>query len=254
MLPKTAGTRRARGEQAGWLAASSRWKQGRSDAVGRKGGKPVIVPGELQHHPERRGHWDQVMARAWQPDFPAAPSELERRIGTSLHWTSLCHALPDSPTVQTAAAFMQGCEDLRADVDTFADQAFARLDHKVALVRLFFDRFPEASAQLAFRRTLLPNPAALGIPGNKVSKIRSFYLPSKDCCVSTPRKTEVLSIKTTPDIKLALKAIGEREHRSMANTLETLVMDYYARNGLPFPVATDAAGGVDESNNAKGRQ
>lgn len=53
--------------------------------------------------------------------------------------------------------------------------------------------------------------------------------------VSTQRKTEVLSIKTTPEIKHALKFIGEREHRSMANMLETLVMDYFDRNGLPFP-------------------
>lgn len=58
--------------------------------------------------------------------------------------------------------------------------------------------------------------------------------------MSTHRKTEVLSIKTTAEIKLALRAIGEREHRSMANTLETLVMDYFTRNGLQFPVAGES--------------
>lgn len=51
------------------------------------------------------------------------------------------------------------------------------------------------------------------------------------------RKTEVLSIKTTAIIKRALKAIGERENRSMANTLETLVLDYYARNEIALPEA-----------------
>lgn len=72
--------------------------------------------------------------------------------------------------------------------------------------------------------------------------------------MNTPRKTEVLSIKTTPDIKLALKAIGEREHRSMANTLETLVMDYFARNGLPFPPVAESASDAQESADAKGSQ
>ncbi|OYU44347.1 MAG: hypothetical protein CFE44_13440 [Burkholderiales bacterium PBB4] len=68
------------------------------------------------------------------------------------------------------------------------------------------------------------------------------------------RKTEVLSIKTTPEIKVALKAIGEREHRSMANALETLVMDYFARNGLPFPPTAVAVGDVQKSVEEKGSQ
>jgi hypothetical protein len=71
--------------------------------------------------------------------------------------------------------------------------------------------------------------------------------------VSTQRKTEVLSIKTTPGIKHALKFIGEREHRSMANMLETLVMDYFDRNGLPFP-EEDAAAAVDASSKTKKQQ
>lgn len=82
--------------------------------------------------------------------------------------------------------------------------------------------------------------------------MESFYLPAENGTVNSPRKTEVLSIKTTPDIKLALKAIGEREHRSMANTLETLVMDYFARNGLPFPPAADSAGESHEPGTEKG--
>lgn len=84
--------------------------------------------------------------------------------------------------------------------------------------------------------------------------MKAFYLPTDNGIMSTPRKTEVLSIKTTPDIKLALKAIGEREHRSMANTLETLVMDYFARNGLPFPPMTDATGDAHGPADVKGSQ
>lgn len=68
------------------------------------------------------------------------------------------------------------------------------------------------------------------------------------------RKTEVLSIKTTPDIKLALKVIGQREHRSMANALETLVMDCFARNGLPFPPENLSTGEAQEPANAKGSE
>lgn len=70
--------------------------------------------------------------------------------------------------------------------------------------------------------------------------------------MSTQRKTEVLSIKTTPEIKLALKHIGEREHRSMANTLETLVIDYFTRHDLPFPEAVDVIGEVQGTNNTRG--
>jgi len=84
--------------------------------------------------------------------------------------------------------------------------------------------------------------------------MEAFYLPTDNGIMSTPRKTEVLSIKTTPDIKLALKAIGEREHRSMANTLETLVMDYFARNGLPFPPMTESIGDAHEPADVKGSQ
>jgi hypothetical protein len=49
------------------------------------------------------------------------------------------------------------------------------------------------------------------------------------------RKTDVLSIKTTPDIKMALREIAARENRSVANTLETLVLDYFVRHQLALP-------------------
>jgi hypothetical protein len=61
------------------------------------------------------------------------------------------------------------------------------------------------------------------------------------------RKTEVLSIKTTPTIKTALKEIAEREHRSVANTLETLVLDYFARNRLSLPGKADEQSGQQHS-------
>lgn len=81
--------------------------------------------------------------------------------------------------------------------------------------------------------------------------MHSFCLPGV-CSVNTLRKTEVLSIKTTPEIKHALRAIAAREHRSMANALETLVMDYFARNGLSFPPVAQSAGEAEESADARG--
>lgn len=53
------------------------------------------------------------------------------------------------------------------------------------------------------------------------------------------RKTEVLSIKTTSEIKAALKEIATREGRSVANTLEILVLDYFARNQISLPNGSD---------------
>lgn len=61
------------------------------------------------------------------------------------------------------------------------------------------------------------------------------------------RKSEVLSIKTTPEIKMALREIAGRENRSVANTLETLVLDYFARHRLPLPSNADEPSGQQKS-------
>ncbi len=78
-----------------------------------------------------------------------------------------------------------------------------------------------------------------------------IYLPSGRAVV-TSRKTEVLSIKTTKTIKVALRQMGEREHRSMANMLEALVMDYYARHGLTMPTDEEIST-VSEEPTSQGR-
>ena len=64
----------------------------------------------------------------------------------------------------------------------------------------------------------------------------SLYLPTVWCPMR--RKTEVVSFKTTPAIKRALGAIGDREHRSKANVIEHLVLEYCTKHGI----ATDDAG------------
>lgn len=103
----------------------------------------VIVPTELHHHPERRVHWEAVMAYVWSQAIPQSPTPLDRRISVCLHWTFLRHVLPDSPTVQVASDLMQGHRGLRAEADAFAAQAVALLDDKPSLVQLFFDQFTD---------------------------------------------------------------------------------------------------------------
>lgn len=46
-------------------------------------------------------------------------------------------------------------------------------------------------------------------------------------------KEESLTLRVSQQFKEALRQAAEREHRSMANMVEYLVLDYYARNKLP---------------------
>lgn len=45
-------------------------------------------------------------------------------------------------------------------------------------------------------------------------------------------KNEVLTIRTTSEVKALLKLAAEREHRSAASMIEVLVLDYSERNGV----------------------
>jgi hypothetical protein len=42
-------------------------------------------------------------------------------------------------------------------------------------------------------------------------------------------KTETLTCRIAPEVKAALRAAAEREHRSLANMLEVMVLRYTAR-------------------------
>jgi hypothetical protein len=44
-------------------------------------------------------------------------------------------------------------------------------------------------------------------------------------------KTETLNIRVAPSIKEALRNIAHKEHRTLANTIEFLIVDYYERSG-----------------------
>lgn len=49
------------------------------------------------------------------------------------------------------------------------------------------------------------------------------------------RKTETLNMRVSAGAKASLKNIGRRERRSMANTLEWLVAEYYKARGIEPP-------------------
>ena len=48
-------------------------------------------------------------------------------------------------------------------------------------------------------------------------------------------RSEVLNLRIAPGIKEALRVGAEREHRSLANMVEWLIMQYCERAGIPVP-------------------
>ena len=48
-------------------------------------------------------------------------------------------------------------------------------------------------------------------------------------------KTATLSFRIKPTLKDALRAAAAREHRSIANMVEVMVLDYCGRNGITLP-------------------
>lgn len=100
----------------------------------------VIVPVELQFHPEHRKHWEALMRNVCLglPDVP----EGERRLAVCLHWTFLRHVLPDSPLIEIAREFAKE-HALLEMAEQFADQFTSIAANKEELVRLLFFTFPE---------------------------------------------------------------------------------------------------------------
>ena len=48
-------------------------------------------------------------------------------------------------------------------------------------------------------------------------------------------KTTTLTFRLEPELKEALRTAAEREHRSIANMVAVLIMDYCERNGIAIP-------------------
>lgn len=125
------------------LADSEAWDAVFSNALGQLDNAiehVAIVPVELQHHPERREHWEAVMRDACSglPDVPDG----ERNLAICMHWTFLRHALPGSPQIEIARDFALK-HALLGMADRFADHFLAVVTSKEEIVRLLFLTFPE---------------------------------------------------------------------------------------------------------------
>lgn len=46
-------------------------------------------------------------------------------------------------------------------------------------------------------------------------------------------KTTTLTFRIEPGLKEALREVANREHRSIANMVEVLIMDYCEKTGIP---------------------
>lgn len=131
------------------LADSEEWDKAFSDGLGGLDNAiehVVIVPVELQFHPDRRQHWEEVMRKACL-GLPDAP-ECEQPLAVCLHWTFLRHVLPDSPSVEIARNFAKE-HALLEMADQFADRFMSVATSKEELVRLIFLTFPEIARNRA---------------------------------------------------------------------------------------------------------
>ncbi|WBX89120.1 ribbon-helix-helix protein, CopG family [Achromobacter mucicolens] len=64
-------------------------------------------------------------------------------------------------------------------------------------------------------------------------------------------KTATLSIRIEPNLKETLRAVAEREHRSIANMVEVMIREYCGRVGVGIADQTPTA---DAGHAAKSNQ
>lgn len=55
---------------------------------------------------------------------------------------------------------------------------------------------------------------------------------------SSQRKSEAINLRMTPEMKELLRLAAEREHRTLSNMLEVLVLEYCNQHGLKAGVAS----------------
>ncbi len=58
------------------------------------------------------------------------------------------------------------------------------------------------------------------------------------------RKSEAINLRMSPSIKELLRVVAEREHRTLSNMLEVLILEHAAKLGLDS-AATEARGRPD---------
>ena len=99
----------------------------------------------------------------------------------------------------------------------------------------------------------LPKEGSGGVVPGHASLLSRFALNQLDymgCCSAlqyihssppAPRgdmataKTTTMTFRIEPELKEALRTASEREHRSIANMVAVLIMDYCERNGIAIP-------------------
>ncbi|WP_407278233.1 hypothetical protein U5817_17355 [Aromatoleum evansii] len=54
-------------------------------------------------------------------------------------------------------------------------------------------------------------------------------------------KTEAINLRMSPEMKATLRLLADREHRTLSNMIEHLLIDYCERNAIARP-AQDCAG------------
>lgn len=117
----------------------------------------VIVPLELELHPERKEHWEAVVGDVCG-GLPSIPDS-ERCLAVCLHWAFIRYVLPDSPQVQVIWDFMNR-HALRDVAEGFAGKLLASLNSKEEMLQVLADAFPEIEREGAARVYLrgVPQP------------------------------------------------------------------------------------------------
>jgi hypothetical protein len=119
------------------------WDEGWADVLGALDNAiehVVIVPRELQWHPERMAHWEGVMQRVWSDFTSMSPDQ--RPLAACIHWSFLRHVLPNSQLVPVAVAVMTQYGLLEL-AEAFAERYLSALDRKEAMVQILFGAFPD---------------------------------------------------------------------------------------------------------------
>lgn len=58
------------------------------------------------------------------------------------------------------------------------------------------------------------------------------------------RKTEAINLRMSPATKALLRAAAERDHRTLSNLLELLILEHCQRNGIEIPRDADEPPGM----------
>jgi len=122
----------------------------------------VIVPRELQACPERREHWDAVMARVWEDIEAGRADEVTRRQLGLASWAFLQRVLPDSAATLRARAVLEASNN-REHAERFCDELFPLLGDKAAAMRVWLELM-DVPLEMASLRYFEPPSGVCEIP------------------------------------------------------------------------------------------